>query len=82
MSIASNLIKSIERIESVYESDLMDWESKYDCCFALASVHIYKQLDRLGMPLDYYDPDGSYQQDVTALVNALRELKSALIALG
>lgn len=41
------------------------WESKHDRAFAAYSAS--------GLRLDYYNPDTTYEEDVRALANAVRE---------
>lgn len=57
----------------VYYSELMD-EEKYDMIFSdKISVNVFKICKDLGSPLDYYDPDSSYDEDMKAFLNALDE---------
>jgi hypothetical protein len=56
----------------------MDWEYKYDMIFQIGKDHIYSELDSLGIALDYYDPDTSYEEDVTAFVTELHCIREKL----
>ena len=71
------------RIEAIYDNDGLDWENKYDLIFHSAP-RVRALMTDLGLrPLDYYDPDMGYQDDVSAYVRALREqLKPVLDALA
>lgn len=51
----------------IYESDI-DSRDKYNLIF---SDHISGKLDKLGMELDYTDPDSSYEEDVWAFTEAV-----------
>lgn len=46
------------------------WKTTFDLVFKL-KTQVVSLLDELGMELDYYDPDSSYQDDVTAFGDAL-----------
>jgi hypothetical protein len=50
-----------EEAKTIYESDA-EWETKFDLIF---SDHISKPMNKL-FRLDYYDPDTTYKEDVTA----------------
>lgn len=59
------LIKISNKINNIFNSDI-SWEEKYDMIFSdKISVKVFKIIN-----LDYYDPDTTYQEDVTAFVNA------------
>lgn len=68
MSVLSELRDLQQEINEVYNSDL-DWDVKYDLIF---SERLSRKVFKL-IRLDYYDPDTTYQEDVTAFVNALNE---------
>lgn len=55
------------------------WEVAYDLIF---SSHISKRVSflvsKLGMSLDYYDPDTTYEEDVKAYVAALESFVEKL----
>jgi len=57
-----------EMANKIYNSNL-NWEQKYDLIFSdsLSSV-VFNQVY-----IDYYDPDTSYQEDVTAFVRAFND---------
>ena len=54
--------------ELIWRNDL-DWEQKYDRIF---SDQISRKVHKL-IHLDYYDPDTSYEEDVSAFASALDE---------
>lgn len=52
----------------IFESDV-SWELKYDLIFSpKISDAIFELID-----LDYYDPDTTYKEDVTAFINAVND---------
>lgn len=56
------------QVNEIFNSEV-SWEVKYDLIF---SDQISRRVFTL-IKLDYYDPDTSYQEDVTAFVNAFNE---------
>lgn len=64
-------VERIDEIVRIFNLDI-DWEAKYDRIF-----DIVKELREAGhlAYLNYYDPDTSYEEDVTAVVNALIDYK-------
>lgn len=60
-----------KEVNRIFDSTL-PWETKYDLIF---SEFISRRISSI-IHLDYYDPDTSYQEDVTAFVNALNEKMS------
>jgi hypothetical protein len=68
------LLALIRAIETVFEGDL-SWETKFDQIFDCYSERLRPLLNEMGLRLEYYDPDTTYEEDVTALVTALRELR-------
>jgi hypothetical protein len=73
----NNLLLFMSRVDSIFYSDI-DWKYKYDMIFQIGKDHIYSELDSLGIRLDYYDPDTTYEEDVTAFVNALHNIRDRL----
>jgi hypothetical protein len=67
-SVIDKLNKTLLHVNNIYNSDL-DWETKYDLIF---SENVSKYVFRT-IRLDYYDPDTSYEEDVTAFVNAFND---------
>lgn len=65
------LLKQIRKVQRTFEDDALDWESKYDIIFHWHSYKISILLKNLGISLDWYDPDTTYEEDVTAYVKAL-----------
>lgn len=64
--------QAIGKILRVYRSDL-DWETKYGVVFRLSGELKYL-LGVYGLSIHWHDPDTSYQEDVTAYVNAIIEM--------
>ena len=68
----------IGRVNQVYKEEYdersfttdEEWEAKYDMIF---SDQLAKRIRELMGPLDYYDPDTSYYEDVQAYVTALND---------
>ena len=48
------------------------WETAYEAVFG-TSKDVHSALRALNTRLDYYDPDTTYEEDVRAFVDALRE---------
>lgn len=64
VTMASNYVK--------VASETGAWEVAYDLIFSdFLSKQVYKIIEQLGLRFEYYDPDGSYQDDATAFVDAL-----------
>lgn len=62
------LIEIHNQANKIFNSDL-SWEQKYDFIF---SENISKVVFR-ELGLSYYDPDTSYEEDVTAFMTAFNE---------
>lgn len=60
------ILKLNKKVNEIYNNNNLDWEEKYDKIF---SDKISKKVFSL-TSLNYYDPDTSYEEDVTAFVNA------------
>lgn len=75
----SELRALVAHAEETFENEALDWESRYDAIFANAP-RIRALMSELSLgPLDYYDPDTTYEEDAGAYVSALRsQLKPAL----
>lgn len=72
------LIAKIEEAESIFNS-ATDWEDKFSRIFSKdISDKIRKLRNELGISFEYYDPDTTYQEDVTAYIDALLQLKNNL----
>jgi len=65
------LLKSFNELMKIYDADGVDWHIKYDLIFKMHSDFIQLALTNLGIELDWYDPDTSYQKDTVAYVPAL-----------
>lgn len=55
------------KAEQIFEAKDLEWSEKYDMIF---SDKISSRVNHL---FDWYDPDTSYEEDVTAFMNAFRE---------
>lgn len=65
------LLKQIRKVQTTFEDDTLDWEQKYDAIFDRHGSKISLLLHKVGIRLEYYDPDTTYEEDVTAYVRAL-----------
>ncbi len=65
------LIELIDEASKIFHSDT-DWEVKYDAIFGMK---IGQKIIAAGFSFDWYDPDTTYQEDVTAYFRALEEWK-------
>lgn len=74
----NKLLQSISTAEAIFQSE-SDWEYKFERIFGM-SGDIKQLMDELGLSFDYYDPDTTYEEDVTAYVEALRKVKGNLVA--
>lgn len=64
----ANLIAEADRIHR----STADRETKYRLIFA---IDIRSKIKAVGLEFDYYDPDTTYEADVTAYVEALKEFR-------
>lgn len=67
----------IKCAEDIIKDSRLDWEQKYDCIFDLK---IWQTIDKYGYSFGWFDPDTSYEEDVTAYVKALREFRDDVIS--
>jgi hypothetical protein len=59
--------------EEIQSSSFHD-EEKYDLIFSKnVSRQVFSLCREMGNSLDYYDPDTTYEEDVSAFVNALSD---------
>ena len=76
------LLAAMVRVRFIVESSA-PWDVKYDLVFSLHQDVIRPGLDAVGINFEYYDPDGSYEDDVRAYDEALfsvrKGLESALV---
>lgn len=73
MSKYQELLSLNNKIQKLINEDI-DWETKYDLVFCEnVSRRVFKLLKELGVSFDYYDPDTSYEEDLRAFANALKE---------
>jgi hypothetical protein len=70
------LLEVIQGVESIFNSEA-DWQYKYNRVFKnLIPIRIL--CSELGISLEWCDPDTTYQEDVTAFVSAILEIKKNL----
>lgn len=66
-------MKKLEKLHykanKIYNDNSLSWEDKYDKIF---SDKISRKVFDL-ISLDYYDPDTSYEEDVSAFMSAFNE---------
>lgn len=67
------LKKLINEVIRIYESEAT-WEIKYDLIFSKHLSHRIRDI----VKIDYYDPDTSYEEDLKAYVDALKQYLEAL----
>ena len=65
----------IGEANEIFASPNLGWMEKYNQVFGL---EIFQQIHGLGYTLDYYDPDGSWREDVTAYVEALNDFRKRM----
>lgn len=61
----------LEQAEKNEKDNQQVWEALYELVFGPYGIRA-GQLDT-GIPVDWYDPDTSYEEDVRAYLNALKE---------
>lgn len=72
-SVLEKLKKIRAKCERIVDSNL-EWDEKYDLIFSEdISLTVFDLIK-----LDYYDPDTSYEEDVQAFVQALKDKVSRL----
>ena len=71
------LLNEIETVERIFNLSGTTWEYKYDRIFNIGPG-IRKLIEELGISFEWYDPDTSYEEDVTYYVEALQRLKTNL----
>ena len=68
----------IEQTEKIFEDDRLSWETKFNVIFKLK---VGDRIKELGIDFYWVDPDCGYREDVTAYVQAVRDIKAEAIAL-
>ena len=65
-----------KKANHIYNDDFLTWDEKYDLIFSdKISRKVFKLIN-----LNYYDPDTSYQEDVSAFMSAFNErMRSTII---
>lgn len=71
------LLCDIEMVEAIFGSGAT-WEYKFDRIFGMSNG-IRALLNELNISFDWTDPDTTYEEDVTAYVNALRAVKENVV---
>ncbi len=69
MAKLKKIIALIGTAERIFNSSTSDWEAKYDLIFGL---DIWQKIRKAGYSFEWSDPDTTYQEDITAYVEALR----------
>jgi hypothetical protein len=72
-----DVLAKIEEAETIFNSEAT-WEFKYDIIFDMG---LWQALEEVGIMLDYCDPDTSYEEDVTAYMTAVSEVKEQILKL-
>ena len=70
MEKLQTFIKLADLADSICWSNSIGWKTKYNFIF---SKEMSKQIEETGISFDYYNPDTSYEEDVTAYVIAITE---------
>lgn len=73
MKRVDEYIDLYNQARQVYESPYLDWQVKYNFIF---SKDISDRMHELFF-MDYYDPDTSYEEDVSAWFSAATEMYNA-----
>jgi len=68
------LSRLIDEASEIFHSEA-DWEVKYDAIFAM---NIWQKIREAGFGFDWYDPDTSYEEDVTAYFRALEGFQTRM----
>ena len=72
------LLNEIETVERIFHLSGTTWEYKYDRIFGM-SKGIRALINDLNISFGWSDPDTTYEEDVTAYVEALRKLRDNLV---
>lgn len=73
--LAELIQRALDWVEAARKCNSDDaWKDAFDLIFSPnCSQRIASARTELGLSFDYYDPDGSYEDDVTAYVEALKD---------
>lgn len=75
------IINLIDAMERVYCDPYVEWESKYIRVFEEASW-MRDKIEKSGLTMfDWYDPDTSYQEDVSSYMMAAMEFRNKIMRL-
>ena len=68
------LYQLCEKLISIAETNDLNYEDKYAIIFSPKfSQLFYNILEELNIKFEYYDPDSTYDEDVLAFSNALKD---------
>lgn len=74
------LANAFRVLERIFSDPNLGWDEKFDAIFSdSVSGAIRKGREHYGVALEYYDPDTTYQEDVTAYYNAAMEIRERLL---
>lgn len=68
------LLDLINKAEKIFHDPDLNWESKYSLIFGLG---IWQKARAAGLGLSWCDPDTTYEEDITAYMQAVIETKPA-----
>jgi len=71
-----SIIQSISILHSIANSGV-SWMTKYELVFTQADS-VKAAIKEIGMELEWYDPDESYELDLMAFIKALDEIGEEL----
>lgn len=81
-SYVQNIVSNALALDSEKKQDFergADWDSVFGLVFnPETSTAAFTLLESINNPLNYYDPDTSYEEDVIAFANALKEKVASL----
>lgn len=68
------LVKINNKVQRLVSENEIDWELKYDTIFSPnISRKVFALMKELNVSFDYYDPDTSYEEDIKAFSDALKD---------
>ncbi len=68
------LVDNARAMSAAGASEEESWGAAYDLVFSDALCRrVYSTLRSMNQQLDYYDPDGTYEEDVVAFANAVQD---------
>ena len=69
-----NLAELIDKAEVIFSNPDVSWEDKYSLIFGMK---MWDKFKKAGINITWYDPDTSYEDDITAWMWAIRDHKVA-----